>query len=194
MSRRANAPDEDRIEADGTVLIYEGHDEPRNGRIKQPKAVDQPRVALHGRLTQNGKFETAATEYKAGKRQPERVRVYEKIHSGKWSYNGMFHLVDAWTQRSGVRSVFRFRLEAVEGEEDRERPVPLQSERRRIIPATVKLEVWRRDRGKCVRCGATDELHFDHDLPFSLGGRSITAENVQLLCARHNLSEGARIL
>jgi hypothetical protein len=38
-------------------------------------------------------------------------------------------------------------------------------------------------------CGASDDLHFDHDLPFSLGGTSITADNVQLLCARHNLAK-----
>ena len=194
MSVRANSPYEDRIEADGTVLIYEGHDEPRTGQIKEPKTVDQPRFTPNGRQTQNGHFEAAAIKYKAGERQPERVRVYEKIHSGIWSYNGMFHLVDAWTERNGDRSVFRFRLEAVEGEEDLGVPVPLRPERRRIIPATVKLEVWKRDRGKCVRCGATNELHFDHDLPFSLGGTSITAANVQLLCARHNLSKGARIL
>jgi hypothetical protein len=194
MSLRANAPYEDRIEADGTVLIYEGHDEPRTGRIKNPKAVDQPRLTLHGRLTQNGQFEAAAAEYKADRRQPERVRVYEKIYSGIWSYNGMFHLLDAWNERVGDRSVFKFRLEAVEGEEDFGDPVPLRPERRRIIPAAVRLEVWKRDRGKCILCGASNELHFDHDVPFSLGGTSITAANVQLLCARHNLSKGARIL
>jgi|SRR5271166_2618067 len=94
MSLRANAPYEDRIEADGTVLIYEGHDEPRTERVKEPKAVDQPRFTPHGRLTQNGQFEAAAAEYKAGRRRPERVRVYEKIHSAIWSYNGMFHLLD----------------------------------------------------------------------------------------------------
>jgi 5-methylcytosine-specific restriction endonuclease McrA len=53
----------------------------------------------------------------------------------------------------------------------------------------VKLEVWKRDDGKCVVCGASDELHFDHDVPFSLGGTSISAANVQLLCARHNLEK-----
>src|SRR5271166_1806676 len=66
MSRRPNAPYEDRIEADGTTLIYEGHDEPHTNRIREPKAVDQPRRTLHGRLTQNGQFEAAATEYKNG--------------------------------------------------------------------------------------------------------------------------------
>ena len=38
-------------------------------------------------------------------------------------------------------------------------------------------------------CGAIDDLHFDHDLPFSLGGTSLNASNVQLLCARHNLEK-----
>ena len=51
------------------------------------------------------------------------------------------------------------------------------------------VEVWKRDGGKCVICGASNELHFDHDVPFSRGGTSIAAANVQLLCARHNLEK-----
>jgi 5-methylcytosine-specific restriction endonuclease McrA len=54
--------------------------------------------------------------------------------------------------------------------------------------------VWQRDGGRCVVCGATDELHFDHDLPYSRGGTSIAEGNVQLMCARHNLEKGAKIL
>jgi 5-methylcytosine-specific restriction endonuclease McrA len=64
----------------------------------------------------------------------------------------------------------------------------------RVIPTAVKLEVWRRDRGRCVQCGAQDNLHFDHVLPYSRGGASILADNVQILCARHNLEKGAQIL
>ena len=40
-----------------------------------------------------------------------------------------------------------------------------------------------------MQCGATDNLHFDHVLPFSKGRSSLLAENVQLLCARHNLQK-----
>jgi hypothetical protein len=117
------------------------------------------------------------------------VRVYEKIRPGIWSYNGIFHLVDSWTERDERRVVFKFRLAAVEGEEDLSLPPPERPAPRRIIPTGVKLEVWKRDGGKCVVCGATDDLHFDHDLPFSLDGTSVTAANVQLLCARHNLEK-----
>jgi hypothetical protein len=138
-------------------------------------------------LTQNGKFLEAALEFKTGKRTPERVRVYEKIHSGIWSYNGIFHLVDAWQERDDHRMVYKFKLVAVKGEEDFAQPVHIDAERRRIIPTAIKLEVWKRDGGKCRLCGATDELHFDHIVPFSKGGTSLTGENVQLLCARHNL-------
>jgi 5-methylcytosine-specific restriction endonuclease McrA len=64
----------------------------------------------------------------------------------------------------------------------------------RLIPTTVKLQVWKRDRGRCVKCGAVDNLHFDHVIPYSLGGSSLVADNVQLLCARHNLAKRDRIL
>lgn len=73
-------------------------------------------------------------------------------------------------------------------------PVRLGGARRRDIPTAVKREVWRRDGGRCVVCGATDELHFDHILPFSRGGTSLVSENVQLLCARHNIEKRDRIL
>jgi hypothetical protein len=37
-------------------------------------------------------------------------------------------------------------------------------------------------------------LHFDHDIPFSKGGSSLTAENVRLLRAKHNLEKSDKIL
>jgi 5-methylcytosine-specific restriction endonuclease McrA len=36
-----------------------------------------------------------------------------------------------------------------------------------------------------------DKLHFDHVIPISQGGPSTSADNIQLLCARHNLAKGA---
>jgi hypothetical protein len=175
-------------------LIYEGHDHSKTEDCPNPKIVDQPERHASGAPTENGKFHRAAKETKVGGRTPERVRVYEKIHSGIWSYNGVFHLVDSWTERDKHRSVFKFRLIAVEGDEDFDSTLNLPPTRRRIIPTPAKLAVWKHDGGKCVKCGASDELHFDHDLPWSKGGTSITEENVQLLCARHNLEKHDRIV
>ena len=194
MSVRRNAPYRDRLEDGGTTLVYEGHDQSKAPKHPNPKILDQPERFPSGSLTQNGKFHEAAQLYKAAKRPPERVRVYEKIQTGIWSYNGIFHLVDSWRERDEYREVFKYRLIAVEGEERFDRPPQPNVQRRRLIPTRVKLAVWKRDGGKCVICGATDELHFDHDLPWSKGGTSVTEENVQLLCARHNLQKHDRIV
>ena len=193
MSVRPGSPYEDRLEDNGETLIYEGHDINRTRTGPNPKTVDQPERHSSGTLTENGKFHEAAQLAKSGKRQPERVRVYEKIKPGIWTYNGVFHLVDSWREPSGRRKVFKFRLIAVEGDEDFSHPVKTDILHRRIIPTRVKLEVWMRDQGRCVECGATDNLHFDHILPFSKGGTSVSAANVQLLCVRHNLQKSARI-
>src|SRR6476646_1037450 len=79
MSIRQNAPYRDRVEDGGTTLIYEGHDQPRGPGLSNPKLVDQVDVLPTGNPTQNGKFQGAAQDAKDGRRQPERVRVYEKI-------------------------------------------------------------------------------------------------------------------
>ena len=193
MSVRPGAPYADRLEDDGITLIYEGHDGPRSLQNPDPKAVDQPRHTPFGRLTQNGLFFRAASLYQQGQREPERVRVYEKIKQGIWSYNGVFHLIDAWQEPSRGRQVFKFKLVAVEGEEDFSTPVPGQSKPRRIIPTWVKLEVWKRDGGKCTKCGSEEDLHFDHIIPWSKGGSSNTPDNIQLLCGKHNLQKHDRI-
>ena len=193
MSVRGNAPYADRLEDDGSTLIYEGHDVPRSTQTPDPKVLDQPEHEPSGRPVQNGKFHDAAQRYRSGQGPPERVRVYEKIKQGIWSYNGVFHLVDSWRESDGARQVFKFKLIAVEGEEDLSQPVPFNSKLRRIIPTSVKLEVWKRDGGACVECGATEDLHFDHIIAWSKGGSSSTADNVQLLCGKHNLQKHDRI-
>ncbi len=169
MSVRPNAPYHDRFEDDGTTLIYEGHDAPRSEAIPDPKVVNQPEYTPMGRLTENGKFHKAAQDYKQGLRPAEIVRVYEKIKAGIWSYNGLFQLVDSWRERSERRQVFKFKLIAVD-EEPLTHSAAVQTTHRRIIPTSVKLEVWKRDGGKCVICGKETELHFDHVIPYSKGG------------------------
>lgn len=189
MSIRKNAPYQDEVLEDGTVLIYEGHDIPKTPNIDDPKAIDQPEKTLSGVLTQNGKFHKAAQDYAQGHRKSELVRVYEKIKPGIWSYNGLFRLIDSWVENDGKRNVFKFKLMAIEDEVNKAAHSTLQIHRRRVIPTHVKLEVWQRDKGKCVICGAEDELHFDHIIPYSKGGTSLLADNIQLLCARHNLAK-----
>jgi len=193
MSRRSNAPYKDHIEEDGRVLIYEGHDVSRTLQTPDPKSVDQPRATTSGRLTQNGLFENAASQAKCGKSPAEIVAVYEKIHAGVWAFNGLFRLADAGTESDGKRNVFKFRLELMESKSESQQYLATDLIHNRLIPSAVKLEVWQRDHGQCVLCGSKENLHFDHDLPYSKGGSSLTAQNIRLLCVKHNLSKGAII-
>ncbi len=196
MSVRENSPYRDRIEEDGAVLIYEGHDVPKTADNPEPKRVDQPEFLPGGGLTENGKFHRAAQDFKVGKKGADVVRVYEKIKKGIWSDNGFFHLIDSWQEADENRTVFKFKLVAVEVDEEQVMPVANQEaeyKHTRIIPTHVKLEVWKRDAGKCVECGSADNLHFDHIIPYAKGGTSLSARNIQLLCGRHNLAKRDKI-
>ena len=195
MSQRRNAPYVDRISEDGLTIQYEGHDVSKTPESPNPKLLDQPRVTKTGGLTQNGLFAGAVDDYKNGKRVAEIVRVYEKLFAGVWSEKGFFKLIDySYEADSSNRRVFRFVLEEIEVEIAPEGLTEnLSKPRTRLIPSLIKKEVWERDQGKCVICGASDELHFDHDLPYSKGGTSITSQNVRILCARHNLEKSAKI-
>ncbi len=192
MSLRRGAPYADRIEDDGRILIYEGHDCPRKVGGPDPKVTDQPDKNPSGSLTQNGLFAEAASKYKTDHARAERVEVFEKIRSGIWVYNGVFELIDVWTEPSGVRRVFKFKLRAT-GQSQRDVPTPVIKDDDRLIPSWVKLEVWKRDRGRCVECGEESSLHFDHIIPYSKGGSSKDPKNIQLLCVRHNLAKRDRI-
>ncbi len=63
---------------------------------------------------------------------------------------------------------------------------------RDAISSAVRREVWRRDGGKCVKCGSRENLEYDHIIPISKGG-SNTARNIELLCESCNRSKGASI-
>lgn len=62
----------------------------------------------------------------------------------------------------------------------------------RIISSETKREVWRRDEGKCVRCGSRKNLEYDHIIPVSKGG-SNTVRNIELLCEECNRSKSDKI-
>ncbi|MGO9085853.1 MAG: HNH endonuclease [Candidatus Sulfotelmatobacter sp.] len=193
MSLRQGAPYADRFEEGGRVIIYEGHDIPRVQGGPDPKDADQPEFSPAGRLTQNGLFLDAVRRCKLGRVDAELVRVFEKIRDGIWVYNGLFRLVDAWQETAGRRQVFRFKLEIVDQPLLAHAGQAQNVDHDRVIPSAVKLEVWKRDKGSCVKCGSKENLHFDHIIPYSQGGSSKDAKNIQILCSKHNLEKHDRI-
>ena len=62
----------------------------------------------------------------------------------------------------------------------------------RTISQHVRREVWRRDMGRCVKCGSQERLEYDHIIPFSKGG-SNTVRNIELLCESCNRKKSNKI-
>lgn len=192
MSRRSNAPYRDKILQDGITIEYEGHDEPRTSYEFNPKNFDQPKTTKIGTPAQNGLFVEVIEKYKQNLAPVESVKVYEKILPGVWSLKGLFDLIDYRFEHDGKRYVFIFTFKLSE-DQGLDSDIHIDLKHTRLIPTEVKKEVWQRDKGGCVICGSTKNLHFDHDLPFSRGGTSLIAKNIRLLCAKCNLTKSNKI-
>ena len=89
-------------------------------------------------------------------------------------------------KRSRYYEKIRREVEALENLEK------LQRVEREPIPEAVRLFVWQRDKGQCVKCGSRQRLEFDHVIPVAAGG-SNTERNIQLLCESCNRAKGSTI-
>ncbi len=193
MSVREWAPYYDQVIDEGTVIIYEWHDV-NNSKDNNPKLEDQPYRHKWWTLTQNWKFFEAAEQYKENKSHPELIKVYEKIKDGIWSFAWYFLLKDAWQELVDNRSVFKFKLEITDYSASIKDENQYSIDHNRIIPTAVKVEVRKRDGWKCIECGSSENLHFDHILPYSKWWTSLHASNIQLLCMKHNLYKSNKIV
>jgi len=67
-----------------------------------------------------------------------------------------------------------------------------QNRKRQSIPQDIQDKVWVRDNGKCVLCGSSERVEFDHIIPFSKEGAN-TYRNLQLLCEKCNRQKSNKI-
>lgn len=179
------------------------------------------KVSVHGRITQDaeGQDQAPLTIGRAREKRTillklspgydpassEPTRPFGEDESpidGPWAYRGYLLLVDDGSDVSldeaklKIKHVvlsrdkgfdkMRRELEALQNVER------VDGARRERIPDSVRLFVWQRDQGKCVRCGCNSKLEFDHIVPVIKGG-SGTERNVQLLCEQCNRSKGSDI-
>lgn len=80
-------------------------------------------------------------------------------------------------------------------EVQREKRRAMMERERRLMTASMRYEVLRRDNFRCKLCGATAKdgvkLHVDHIKPVSRGGKT-EMSNLRTLCERCNLGKGAK--
>ena len=120
--------------------------------------------------------------------------------SGKkrwWMFKNEFYWEDDGYSETDVMALILDKLEQKKRKVDRAVVRISQSEfesanGRQPIPDDVKMFVWQRDGGRCIKCGSQENLEFDHIIPLAKGG-SNTSRNIQLLCEKCNRSKGANL-
>ena len=82
-------------------------------------------------------------------------------------------------------------VEAVSETTQANKPI-FKHKTKRAPSKRLQVQVLLRDGNKCRLCGITvtgENIHFDHIKPWSKGGETVL-ENLQVLCAEHNLAKG----
>jgi 5-methylcytosine-specific restriction endonuclease McrA len=114
-----------------------------------------------------------------------------------WMFRNDFYCEDEGYTAAAIKVLILDRIEQLEKKVSRAQArlthnTISSSTLREPIPDDVKMFVWRRDGGKCVRCGNVVNLEYDHIIPIAKGG-SNTARNIQLLCEKCNREKGANL-
>lgn len=63
--------------------------------------------------------------------------------------------------------------------------------KREAIKTKIKSEVLKRDNYECKKCGSKNNLHIDHIIPVTKGGKNLL-NNLQVLCQQCNISKSNR--
>jgi len=133
------------------------------------------------------------------KQQDTPVMIVEGANQRRWwMFKDKFYWEDEGYSALEVKALLLKRERDKERRLKRAKALMEQEEailaaRREQIPDEVKIFVWRRDGGRCVKCGSKENLEFDHIIPISKGG-SNTARNIQLLCEKCNREKGNSIV
>ena len=134
-------------------------------------------------------------------KEPMKLNKYEKWdHAGEeWVFNGYVYEVKGFYSDDEIRLLIledfdkeRAYFEKLNAKFNQTATTNTTYERLRI-PENIRIEVWRRDSGKCARCGSREKLEYDHIVPISKGG-SNTARNIELLCEKCNRSKSNNIV
>jgi hypothetical protein len=145
---------------------------------------------ISGKRIVAGRWKKAQIEAVLSAQESQPVLMVTQGRRTLWRFHGAFYWDDDGLDGEDVKALLVQRERRLQQklqtahslmraeEAGRSTRVPISSDLRRAV--------FERDGGRCVECGSTFDLQYDHVLPVALGGAT-TLENLQLLCADCNL-------
>src|SRR5947209_7867127 len=159
-----------------------------------------PAPAYTAELFEKSKLDDGSYNLLLGCQETVAVLVMSDVPTKNrwWMFKGEFYVEDEGYSAAEVQALIADHL--LKKKRKVERAVARADESdarsqggRQPIPDDVRVFVWQRDGGRCVKCGGQERLEFDHIIPLTRGG-SNTARNLQLLCETCNRSKGGEIV
>lgn len=135
-------------------------------------------------------------------KEPMKLKKYdgrEYLNENEWVFKGYVYEVNGFYSDDEIKLLIledfdkeRGYFEKLNAKFNQTASTNTTYERLRI-PESVRVEVWRRDSGKCARCGSREKLEYDHIVPISKGGNN-TTRNIELLCEKCNRSKSNNVV
>jgi hypothetical protein len=142
-----------------------------------------------GQKVHPGRWNDAQVEAWRDQQRQDPVCLRREGRRSLWWFRGRFYWDDDGHSAEDVKALALERARRDERKLKSARSLMKGEEsgltRRLPISPEMMRAVIERDGRRCVLCGATENIQFDHILPIALGGAT-SAENLQILCADCN--------
>ena len=149
-----------------------------------------------GRRTFDVRWSRAEVEAIAAQQAESPVELVRHDQRAYWIFRDCFYWEDDGLSAEDVKALALQRIRKQDRQLANAHSLMRAEEAGQALRPPVSIEIRRavfeRDGGRCVECGGSFDLQYDHVIPFSLGGAT-TVENLQLLCADCNRSKGATL-
>jgi 5-methylcytosine-specific restriction enzyme A len=161
---------------------------PAESEVTEPAPVSEKRYELRFSVDEETMRQIARVQELASGKEERPLSLEEVLRLGLSSFLARKDP----EERAKRRETRRLHRQAKKAQQPKSAPLVT-----RHIPLAVRDEVYRRDKGSCTYCspdgtpcGSRIAVEIDHVMPYSVGGMH-SAENLRLLCARHNRQRSA---
>jgi 5-methylcytosine-specific restriction endonuclease McrA len=170
--------------------------EVKNARFeRRPGLFGRRYFLVEGRTAGTLTWRRRAFEAILREQQERPVALFERDGRTYWAFERRIFWEDDELDAADVLALVRQRQRRARRTLERAHAALAGEEaepRRGPIPRAVRLAVFERDGGRCVECGSSFDIQYDHVIPVALGGAG-TVENLQVLCAPCNRAKGASL-